>query len=305
MPGAADLVLAVDVGGTSIKGELLDGSLRQTVATCTVPTPDGPAALDAVLEVGERLVALGGAAVRAAGIALPGIVDVDQGRAVWSATLGWRDLPVRDAAAARLDMPVAIEHDVAAAGQAERSRGAGRGVDDLLVVVIGTGLSAVVYTAGHLVRGGRGQAGELGHVQMVVDGRACGCGGRGCLETIASARAIAEQYQLRSGRPVQGAREVLAALQAGDPDAHAVWHDAVAALADALLAAIALLGTDRVVVGGGLSEAGEALLGPLRRALTERRTVQVLPDVVVAELGPRAGTVGAGLAARALLGSAA
>lgn len=305
MPGAADLVLAVDVGGTSIKGELLDSSLQQPVAACRIPTPTGSAVLDSMIEISERLVAVGGAAVRAAGIAVPGIVDVDRGRAVWSATLDWRDVPVRDAVAARLNMPVAIEHDVTAAGQAERARGAGRGVDDLLVVVIGTGVSAAVYAAGQLVRGSRGQAGELGHIPVVSDGRACGCGGRGCLETVASAHAIAQQYQRRSGRPVQGAREVLGALHAGDPHACAVWDDAVTALADGLLGAVALLGTERIVLGGGLAEAGEMLLTPLRRALTERRTVQVLPEVVVAELGVRAGTVGAGLAARALLGAAA
>jgi glucokinase len=199
-----------------------------------------------------------------------------------------------------LGIPVAVEHDVTAAGLAEWRLGAGRGVNDLLVVVIGTGIAAVVVAGGRLVRGGRGQAGELGHIPVVPDGPVCVCGQRGCLEAVASASAIARSYGSRTGRPVPGSREVLAALQAGDPDAHSVWDAAVDALATSLLCAIGLLGCSRVVIGGGLADAGEALLDPLRQRLAERRTVQVLPEIVPAALGLRAGVIGAGLAARDL-----
>lgn len=210
-------------------------------------------------------------------------------------------MPVRDVLSARLGLPVAVEHDVTAAGRAEWLLGAGRGVNDLLVVVIGTGIAAVVVADGRLVRGGRGQAGELGHIPVVPDGPVCVCGGRGCLEAVASARAIAASYGTRSGRVVPGSLDVLAALQAGDRDAYAVWDAAVDALATALLCAIGLLGCARVVIGGGLAAAGEALLDPLRRRLKERRTVQDMPEIVPAALGLRAGVIGAGLAARDLL----
>lgn len=297
------VVLAVDLGGTAIKAELLDDELR-TVAAATSPTPAGPAALDAVCALGGNLVSACDSPVLAAGIAVPGLVDVGSGRGLRSVNLGWRDVPVRDVVSAGLGLPVAVEHDVTAAGRAERLLGAGRDVDDLLVVVIGTGISAVVFAGGRLVRGGRGQAGELGHVPVVAGGPLCVCGGQGCLEAVASARAVAGAYTGRTGRAVAGSREVLAALQAGDHDARAVWDEAVDALAAGLLAAISLLGSTRVVVGGGLAEAGEALLGPLRQRLAQRCTVQALPDVVAAALGARAGTIGAGLAARDLLASA-
>lgn len=293
------LVLAVDLGGTGIKAELLDGDLR-TVAAASAPTPAG-GALDAVCSLGRTLVAAAGEPVLAAGLAVPGLVDVDAGRGLRSVNLGWRDVPVRDLVSAGLGLPVAIEHDVTAAGRAERLLGAGRDVTDLLVVVIGTGISAVVFAGGQLIRGGRGQAGELGHVPVVADGPLCGCGARGCLEAVASARAIATAYGRRTGRTVPGAREVLAAAQDGDPDAQAVWDAAVAALVTGVLGAISLLGSTRVVVGGGLAEAGEALLGPLRQGLEQRCTVQAVPDVVAAALGARAGTIGAGIAARDLL----
>jgi glucokinase len=196
---------------------------------------------------------------------------------------------------------VAVEHDVTAAGRAEWLLGAGRGVNDLLVVVIGTGIAAVVVADGRLIRGGRGQAGELGHIPVVPNGPVCVCGQRGCLEAVASARAIATSYGIRTGRPVPGSREVLAALRTGDRDAHVVWDAAVNALATALLCAIGLLGCARVVIGGGLAEAGDALLEPLRKRLAERCTVHALPDLVPAALGIRAGVMGAGLAARDLM----
>jgi glucokinase len=296
-------VLGVDLGGTAIKAELLDDQLG-TIAARTAATPAGTAALDAVASLGRELLAGFEGEVLAAGVAVPGIVDPAAGRGLHSVNLGWRDVPVRDVLTARLDLPVAVEHDVTAAGRAEWLRGAGRGVDDLLVVVIGTGIAAVVVAGGQLVRGGRGQAGELGHVLVVPDGPVCVCGGRGCLEAVASARAIAIGYGTRTGRAVSGSREVFAALQAGDRDAHAVWDAAVDALATALLGAIGLLGCSRVVIGGGLAEAGAALFDPLRRRLGERRTVQVLPDVVPAALGLRAGVIGAGLAARDLVTAA-
>jgi glucokinase len=293
-------ILAVDLGGSAIKAELLGDDL-ETAAACTVATPAGAAVLDKVAEVGRRLLAESAGQVVAAGIAVPGLVDRRSGRGVHSVNLGWRDVPVRDVLSARLGVPVAVEHDVTAAGRAEWLYGAGRGVSDLLVVVIGTGIAAVVVAGGHLVRGGRGQAGELGHVPVLADGPLCECGRRGCLEAVASARAVAGAYRSRSGRDVSDAREVVAALQTGDRDAQLVWEAAVDALATALLGAISLLGCTRVVVGGGLAEAGEVLLAPLRERLVERRTIQTLPDVVPATFGLRAGVVGAGLAARDLV----
>lgn len=293
------VVLGVDLGGTAIKAELLDEHLK-TIAERTAATPSGTAALDTVVALGRELLAGFPGDVLAAGVAVPGIVDPRSGRALHSVNLGWRDVPVRDVLSSGLGRPVALEHDVTAAGRAEWLLGAGRGVSDLLVVVIGTGIAAVVFAEGRLVRGGRGQAGELGHIPVVPNGPDCICGKRGCLEAVASARAIATAYRTRTGRAVTGSREVVAALRAGDRDAQAVWEAAVDALAVALLGAISLLGCTRVVVGGGLAEAGEALLGPLRQRLKERRTVQALPDVVPAAFGLRAGVIGAGLAARDL-----
>jgi glucokinase len=292
-----EVLLAVDLGGTGIKAMLARPDGTALVETSR-PTPhrDGAAAVNEVVAVGRELLA--GSPVPAArmGLAVPGLVDGAAGIAVYSANLGWRRARVASTVADALGLPVALLHDVTAAGVAEHRLGAGRGVDDLLVVAIGTGIAAAVIAGGRPVLGGAGQAGELGHMVVRTDGRRCGCGRLGCLEAEASASAIARAYGERTGRSVTGAAEVAARLD-DDEDARAVWAEAVAALADGLLDAGALLGTSRVVVGGGLSHAGDLLLRPLSAAMKERASVQVVPELVVAQLGSRGGVVGAALLA--------
>jgi glucokinase len=194
-------------------------------------------------------------------------------------------------------------HDVTAAGMAEWRCGAGRGADDLAVVVIGTGIAATLVTGGVLVRSRSGQAGELGHVVVRAGGPPCACGQRGCLEAISSARAIADAYAARSGRSVHGAIEVSARL-GFDPVAREVWQEATDALGDALLIVCALLAPSWIVLGGGLAGAGEALLAPVRSRLERGASLAAAPPVVAAELGSRAGVIGAALAALEAAGAA-
>ena len=296
------------MGGSTIKGELV-GADHRPLASARVATPRGPdpagdpdgtLVLDAVAALAADLLRAappGGPPSCAVGVGVPGIVEPSAGVVAFSANLGWRDVPVGRRLGAALGRPVVISHDVAAAGLAEMRLGAGRGVRDVLFVVIGTGMAAAALVGGRMLTGGAGQAGEIGHLRLRPDGPACGCGARGCLETLASARAVAEAYTARTGRPVSGAAEVVAALGT-DPDARAVWADAVGALADGLLITQAVLAPARVVLGGGLAAAGQALLDPLEAALRERATVQRVPELRLAELGERAGVVGAALAAR-------
>lgn len=293
------LVLAVDLGGTGIKAEVLDRDLGVVAAgRRDTPRTGGDDVLDAVVGLGRQLLAQvpGERRPDRVGLAVPGIVDARSGTGVLSANLGWRDAPVAATVARGLGLPVAIAHDVTVAGLAEHRLGAGRGSDDVVVAVVGTGISAAVVAGGRLITGGVGQAGELGHVVVRPGGPRCGCGRTGCLESVASAAAIARRYTELSGRDVDGALGVHARL-GRDVVADRVWSDAVEALADGLLVALALLGSSRVVVGGGLSAAGDALFHPLRSALHERATVERVPDVVPGALGGRAGVVGAALAA--------
>lgn len=298
-------VLSIDLGGTGIKGEVLlaggatDGEPSPVLASARVDTPRGPAeeVLAEVVRLGRALLDRVSPDQRpsAAGVAVPGLLDPVAGVGRFSANLGWRDAPVARIIAPGLGLPVTLVHDVAAAGLAEHRLGAGRGLDDVVVVVIGTGVAASVVAAGRVVTGGIGQAGELGHLMAVPGGPPCGCGRSGCVEALASAGAIARRYTDATGIAVSGALDVVHRL-GSDMEADRVWAEALSALADALLATCALLAPSRIVVGGGLAGAGQALLGPLRTILRERATVEAVPAVVPATLGGRAGIEGAALA---------
>ena len=290
------LALAVDVGGTTIKAELVDRG-GTVVASGQRPTPHGHVARDTVADLGHTLLAQQpDALVVGAGVVVPGLVDRDAGIATYSANLGWRDLELVRSLGAQWRMPVRIANDVASGGVAERRLGAGVGTEDLAFVPIGTGIAASIVSGGRLVTGHRGETAEIGHL-TVRAGVRCACGRDGCLEAVASAAAIARRYTELSGNQVAGARDVAARLST-DADARQVWQDAVEALADGLGVLSLVVGPALVVIGGGLSRAGEALLDPLRRALHERTTVVQPADVTVSGLGDRGGVIGAALLAR-------
>ena len=295
------LVLAVDVGGTTIKSEVVDAA-GSVVASSRVPTPHGVAALDAITDAGAGLIASLPAADRdrvdRAAVGLPGIVDRTNGVGVLSGNVGWRDLQIAEPLRTRWKLPVVIDHDVTLAGWAEWLRGAGRGVDDICFVSIGTGIAATSVVGGRLVRGGLSQGGELGHTPSRSGSRPCGCGARGCLETIASASAIEQAYAERTGSPRVPAEEVIA-RRTTDPIADDVWTEAIDALADGLVHVTHAISPSRIVIGGGLSGAGEVLTAAVHEALARRTRVVGVPEVVTGQFGARAGIVGVALLARA------
>lgn len=297
-PGSC--VVALDVGGTGMKGAVLDHSMQPVVALHR-PTPraDGPEAVvdaitDALLCLARRA-AERELSVRHAGVVVPGIVDEELQRAVWSANLGWRDLMLGAVLEARTGLPVTLGHDVRAGGAAECALGAARAARNAVFVAVGTGIAAAIVCDGKPLSCD-GFAGELGHVR-VPGGTPCACGGTGCLETIASASAVADAYTTRAGRPVAGAADVAALVERGDPVARAVWERATEGLAEALTAVTTLFAPELIVLGGGLAEADRLLLDPVRDGLASRLTFQRTPVLVRAALGDRAGCLGAGLAA--------
>jgi glucokinase len=290
------LALAVDVGGTTIKAELVDRA-GTVVASEQRPTPPEERARDAVAEVGHALLAhRPDAAVVGAGVVVPGLVDRDAGVATYSANIGWRDLELVRHLGAEWRLPVQIANDVAAGGVAEHRLGAGVGTQDLVFVPVGTGIAASIVSGGHLVTGHRGETAEIGHL-AVRTGVPCVCGRDGCLEAVASAAAIARHYTALSGRRVAGAQDVADRLST-DAAARQVWQDAVEALADALAIVSLLVGPALVVIGGGLGRAGDALLDPLRVAVRERAHLVQPADVTASTLGDRGGVIGAALLAR-------
>jgi glucokinase len=311
-------VVAVDVGGTDTKAALVGGG-GTVLASRSLPTPRAGADTgERVIDMVVRLVEELGDGAAAVGLAVPGLVDERRGIAVASENLEWADVPFTAAVSERCGLPAVIGHDVRAGGLAESRLGAARGVQDVVFMPIGTGIAAAILLGGRL-HAADGYAGEIGHTDAGHD-EPCACGRRGCLEAIASAAAIARRYAARTGRgvaghervagdagvagarAVTGAAEVVAAARAGDPAAIAVWDDALDALAGALAWVASVLAPEVVVVGGGLSRAGDALFDPLGERLARRLTfIQRAPRLVPAALGDRAGCLGAALLALDLL----
>jgi glucokinase len=278
-----------------MKGATLaaDGSVE---AYYRWPTPreDGPdavvaAVFAAVDELLERSVG-----PEAFGLVVPGLVDDRAGIALFSENIRWRDVPFRDLVAERTGLPVGFGHDVRAGGLAERVMGAARGAEDVLFMPVGTGISGAMHIEGRSID--NMFAGEIGHLD-VGSGLLCACGAVGCLETVATGPSIARRYSELTGTVVAGAKPVVERAAAGDAVAAEVWQCAVEGLAHALASYVSLLAPELVVIGGGLSAAGEALLAPLRAALAPKLVWQTTPRIVPAALGDNAACLGAGLLA--------
>jgi len=299
--GPGEVVLAFDVGGTDTKSAIVDAD-GQVLGLRRTPTPlDGDRTAEAVVGLVAELAAElraehPGLQPVAAGLLVPGIVDAERGVGVYASNLGWHDAPIHDLAEAALGLPVAFHHDVTAASWAEHRLGAARAYDDVVVLIIGTGIAGSLILDGRPHLGG-GYAGEIGH-SPVAEGPRCACGARGCLEAIASAGAIARHYTERSGVEVDGARDVLARAEAGDADARGVWDSAVDALGFAVAQLAATVAPEAIVIGGGLSRAGDALFAPLASRVNERLSFHRRPLLVPAQLGGDAGLLGAALIAR-------
>lgn len=299
-----EVVVALDVGGTTIKGALITAA-GEVVTERKVPThrAEGPdRVVGRILETVTSLADAASPTARAIGLAVPGAVDEDAGVALGSANLGWRDVPLRALVEERSDLPVRIAHDIRSGGIAEDRAGAGRTYDSSLFVPIGTGIGGALVLHGEVLRGANHRAAELGHLPVPAGHDICGCGRRGCLETVASAAAIARSYAARSGRARVSAAEVAERVRDGDTDAVCVWTTAVDALATVLTIATTLFDPAAIIIGGGLSNAGTTLLAPLADGVRQRLTFERMPALIPAELGDAAGCLGAAMLAWDLLG---
>jgi glucokinase len=290
------VVLAVDLGGTALKGAVVaeDGA---TVAESTLATPaDGIlAALVAMLAELRRTAADAGHDVVGAGVATPGMIDEQHGIVHYASNLGWRDVPLLDILRSELSLPVAVGHDVRAAGLAERSTGAARGFGDFALVPIGTGVAAALVSSGGVVTGATGAAGEFGHIPVIPDGEPCTCGQRGCLEVYMSGAGVARRYHAAGGEALS-TRRIVDRL-GHDPLADRIWSEALDVLAQGLNILTLLLDPGLIVLGGGVSHAGDALFGPLGDRMSAGLAWRDRPPVVQSALGGDAGRAGAALLA--------
>jgi len=306
------LTIGVDVGGTKIAagvvsedGRILEEQRKKTPARDTAATL---AAIVAVIrELSERH------DIEAVGIGAAGFVGRDRSTVLFAPNLAWRDEPLGSAVQAAVDLPVVVENDVNAAAWGEFQFGAGEDVDDVLMVAVGTGVGGGIVVDGQLMRGSFGVAAEIGHLRVVPQGLPCGCGRHGCWEQYASGRALVRQARSRvwDGDP-------LLDLAGGDPNRitgpmvteEARSGDAlcISLLADlgywlgaGIASLAAVLDPGVVVLGGGVSEAGDLLLAPVQRSIDNHLPAgDNRPNLHLrtATLGNEAGLIGAADLAR-------
>jgi glucokinase len=290
--------LGLDLGGTNIKAAVvaIDASGRVDVLGCD-QQPSGadsgpPTVLANLAAAGAEAIARWGP-VDAAAVGVPGLFDDETGTIEFLPNLpgAWRGERVTDPLEHALGVPVSIINDARAFTLAESRVGAAAGYRTVAALVIGTGIGGGIVVDGALHFGRMGRAGELSHQVIVPDGPPCACGNRGCLEALASARAIARL----AGAATAG--EAFAAAARGEERAIRAIAEVADYLGRAIANIVTMLVPDRVVIGGGVAEAGDALLSPVRDAAA-RHCVLVPPEwyeIVAAELGPPAGAIGAAL----------
>ena len=235
----------------------------------------------------------------AVGVGVPGLVTTEGVLAYAPNLPGVEDLDVRRRLQDSLEIPVVVDNDAAAAAWGEFRVGAGRRVESMLAITLGTGVGGGLVLGGGLVRGANGFAAEVGHIPFVEGGKKCACGKSGCWEAYASGTALGELAVEHFG-PNSSGEDVTTRAAAGDEDAVSVMHTFAERVARGLGGLVEVLDPGLVVIGGGLVEAGETLLGPVVDALPqfvyswEHRSPT---PVVLAELGERAGAMGAALLA--------
>ena len=295
-------VAGIDIGGTKIALAVADLEGR-VVEKTRFPARTGERGPHAIVEEAlagiERMLGRAGDCLTAVGIGCGGPLDRKAGLILSPPNLpGWDEFPVVRIVEERLGVPVLLDNDANAAALGEHRHGAGRGYRHLVYITQSTGIGGGVIVRGELVHGVYDGAGEVGHMTVMPEGPECGCGGRGCLEALCSGTAIArrarerlaagEASSLSSLRPHEVTGGAVAeAARAGDPVASEVWDEMVHYLAVGVGNLFNVLAPEAVVIGGGVSEAGEQLFGPLRERVRAR--VRMLPpekiNILQASLG--------------------
>ncbi|MBT5088168.1 MAG: ROK family glucokinase [Micrococcales bacterium] len=311
------LSIGIDIGGTKVLGALVDTS-GTVILEKRIPSPaqDPDQMLEVVASLITELADAAGQELEAVGVAAAGFIDATGSTVLYAPNLKWRNEPLRERLEQRTKLAVVIENDANAAGWAEFRFGAGQGTKDMAMLTLGTGVGGAIISDGQLRRGGFGIAGELGHIRVVRDGRPCGCGRKGCVEQYASGTALlnAAKALVASNDPAAAmlaelspsaeqltGQHIAQALLAGDSGARALIEDLGQYLGEAMGSITAALDPEVYVIGGGLSEAGELVLEPIRRSFEAEvpaNGFRPVAKVVGATFSNQAGVIGAADLAR-------
>ena len=312
-PVSRQHILGIDIGGTKLAVGVSTAQ-GQLLSTERIPTNSGEGpdrVLVRLAEVCHRVMDKAGVKVDAAGVGCVGPLDQKTGYVINPVNLhGWKEVPLVDTLKRHLNIPVFLDNDANAAALGEHRFGAGRGVANMVYLTISTGIGGGIIINHQLYQGENGNAGELGHMSVNFAGRPCGCGNLGCIEQYASGTAIATRAReavKAAGNTdtallslagtidqINGQVVVQAVLQ-GDPLACGVWDETIVALGSCMVSVIHIFNPRRIVLGGGITNAGDLLFVPLRKQTKKHAmpTLHDICDIVPAELGDQVGVMGA------------
>ena len=313
------LYIGIDLGGTGIKAGVVNdkGEILSKASCPTLPERGYAAVIRDMASLAIQVARDSGHEIgdmEAIGVGLPGIMDPRTGRIPFCTNLGWHDVPLVEEMAKYVDVPVFVDNDATVAGLAESVAGVSAGCENSVFVTLGTGVGGGVVLGGKVFSGSHGVATEIGHMITVVDGEPCTCGNKGCFERYASATAlIREGRRMCKAKPdtalakaVGGdlsainAKHVIDLAKAGDPDCAAIFDRYVEHLAIGLVNIINLYDPEVIVLGGGVSHAGQFLLDAVRAKLPSLVFYKGMPyaRVELAKLTNDAGIIGAAMLGR-------
>ena len=319
-------VIGVDMGGTKILSAVVNAS-GNILATAKIPTQakdDTSIVIDRIsdcIKEAFKKSEVSEGTIRAIGIGAPGPLDPETGVVIFAPNLGWKDVPLKTELEERIGIPIFVDNDVNVGTLGEHTYGAGRGVQNLVGIFVGTGIGGGIILNGELFHGASKTAGEIGHIIVQEGGPKCGCGNRGCLEALASRTAMTKQ--LRNGILKKGKKSVITKLTDGDLQqirsgtlakalrskdklTQNVFRKATKYLGVGIGSIVNFLNPDMIVLGGGVVEAlDKDFIKDIRKAAKKYALPDTLKGVQIvrAQLGDDAGVLGAAALARQRLNS--
>jgi len=310
----------IDLGGTNIKAGIVDenGKVLSKTSIRTEAEGGPDVVISRMCQAAQTVMDMAKISrdhVRAIGVGAPGSLDHKAGIILEPPNLpGWHNVPVRDRIQSHFNLPTTLENDANVAAWAEFWIGAGQEADSLVLFTLGTGIGGGIVCEGKFIRGFFDNGAEIGHMIIDPDGRQCGCGQRGCFEALASAsytaRNAIEAMEAGAESSMKAIRNrggeitsevILDEMLKGDKLARDIWHQSCRYIAIGSINMAHIMNPELVVLAGGMSYAGEHLLGPVRQYYNELRGPafgETYPQIVLAALGNDAGFIGAAGAAK-------
>ena len=308
--------IGIDVGGTNVKIALVDDK-GKIIYSNSIPTRAELGYEFTVSNIKQAIHDLLKETkhiekdIEGIGFGFPGQVDYKEGIVRNAPNIpGWVEVPIAKIFESEFHIPTRVDNDVRCAALGELNYGAGKGCENLICITVGTGIGSGLIVNGKLVRGASNAAGEIGHIKLQIhDGPICGCGDTGCLEAFASGPAIvamAEDYikggkstkyrEMANGNPITS-YIVCEAAKAGDPVAKRIFEIVGEYIGIGLSGVVNLLNPEKIIIGGGVADAGDLLFDPIVKALKQRamKIAGSTVEVVHAQLGNTAGVIGASL----------